>query len=404
MNLKPLSYRQAQSILESTARANLWHGPIRSGKTVASMLRWITYMAGRPTGNLMMIGKTLTTLQRNILMPMADLLGARNVRYSSAKKEAVICGRSVLLEGANDEGAEGKIRGLTLGGAYGDEVTLWPESFWVTLMGRLSEDGAQFFGTTNTDSPFHWLKVRVIDRAGALDFKHFPFALKDNLTLSPEYLASISQEYTGVFYQRFILGLWVLAQGSIYDMWDEAAHTYEVLPSDIGTVRAHVGVDYGTSNPCVFLYVLENPQGEVWIDDEYYWDSAERERQKTDDEYADDLVEFLRDRESPHVVCDPSAASFIVTLKRRGIRVKPADNTVLDGIRKVSAAMKNGRLHVNRRCKNLIREFSSYVWDERAQMRGEDAPLKKNDHAVDAVRYLYNTTIGKDRGKVVTSF
>lgn len=404
MNLRPLSFRQGQSILESTARTNLWHGPIRSGKTVASILRWITYMSGRPTGNLMMIGKTLTTLQRNILMPMEDLLGARNVKHSVSKKEAVICGRTVMLEGANDEGAEGKIRGLTLAGAYGDEVTLWPESFWVTLMGRLSEPGAQFFGTTNTDSPFHWLKVRVIDRAGDLDFAHFPFALKDNLTLSPEYIASISAEYTGMFYKRFIQGLWVMAQGAIFDAWSDAL---EVDPADLDRLLWHdeyVTIDYGTTNPCVFLRcgVARGSTIEAAVLDEYYWDSAKEERQKTDQQYADDLVAFIGGRPVRGVIVDPSAASFIAELRGRGLPIMTADNAVLDGIRLTSSWMASGRLKVSKKCRDLIREIGSYVWDERAQLRGEDAPLKKNDHACDALRYFVMTVLKSIASQIIT--
>lgn len=405
VDLKPMSPKQLRSIREGNARINVWEGSVRSGKTFSSILRWLVFLDEMPKGNLLMVGKTGRSLENNVLSLIAEMVGQGNCRINRGLGEAYICGRKVLLSSANDLRSEQKIRGLTLAGAYCDEVTLYPESYFKMLLSRLSVAGAKLFGTCNPDSPYHYLKREYLDRAGDLDLARFSFVLDDNPALDQAFVAALKQEYTGLWYRRMIDGEWVVAQGAVYDMWDESVHTYEALPPDVVPFRKFVGVDYGTANPCVFLYAVEDTLGRGWIEDEYYWDSSAKGRQKTDDEYADDLERFIEGRDVTCVVCDPSAASFITALKRRKIRVKAADNAVVSGIRTVSSALKNGRLRVNRgRCPNLIREVTSYVWDDNAQLRGEDAPLKQNDHAVDALRYLYTTAIGKGRDRGVSSF
>jgi PBSX family phage terminase large subunit len=386
------SEKQLRSIFDSNARINLWEGAVRSGKTVGSIIRWLEYIKKGPAGSLAMIGKTERTLKNNILDEIAPIVGSKNYEPRYGDGYVKIFGRKILLYGANDERSESKIRGKTLAGAYGDEITLWPESFFRQLMLRLSVKGSKFFGTTNPDSPYHWLKAEYIDKVdeGDLDMKVFHFNLDDNPALDPDYVRSLKKEYTGLWYKRFILGAWVQAAGAVYDMWDEDEHTFRDVALPAG-ISWEVWCDYGTHNPCVFLLVARKGE-RFWIMREYYWNSRETNRQKTDQEYRTDLVEFVGDRRIDKLVIDPSAASFIQELqKNTRFPIVKANNDVEDGIRVVSSALTAKRLLVHEDCKNTIREFGSYVWDEKAQKRGEDKPVKEMDHSMDAVRYGVNT-------------
>lgn len=381
------SEKQLDSIVNSDARLNFWQGAVRSGKTIASIVRWLDFIASGPQGDLLMVGKTERTLKRNVLDTMAQILGPKRFKYNKGEGEVYVCGRRIYVVGANDERAEGKIRGMTLAGAYGDEVTLWPEAFFKMLLSRLSVPGAKFFGTTNPDSPYHWLKREYLEKPD-LNLKSWHFLLEDNPNLDPEYVESLKKEYTGLWYKRFILGMWVQAEGAVYDMWDEDRHVVDEVPTPHEARLIYCGVDYGTTNPCAFLLI--SLADDTWyVHREYYHDSRAVGRQKTDAEYSRDLAEFLGDLKTRvPVVIDPSAASFKEQLQSDGFIVWEADNSVLDGIRAVATLLNEGRLKVHRSCQNLIREFSAYVWDEKAQKRGEDKPLKENDHALDALRYV----------------
>src|SRR5690606_23498028 len=243
------SAKAKASIRDSDARLNLWHGSVRSGKTIRSIIRWLTFIREAPPGALLMVGKTERTLRRNILDELERIVGARNYRYVGGSGEAFILGRRVLLVGANDERAEGKIRGMTLAGAYGDELTLWPEGFFRMLLSRLSLRGARFFGTTNPDGPYHWLKTDFLDREGELDLRAWHFTLEDNIALDPAYVASLKAEYGEgtLWYRRFIDGLWVAAEGAVYDFFNESEHVLPAPPPE-QPERLVLSVDYGTSN------------------------------------------------------------------------------------------------------------------------------------------------------------
>lgn len=388
------SHKQLDVIANSTARLNILDGSVRSGKTIASLVAWIMFVSEAPPGELLMVGKTERTLKRNILDVLEQIVGSRYFKYNLGAGEATLFGRRIYLVGANDLRSEGKIRGLTLAGAYGDEIALWPESFFTMLLSRLSVPGARFIGTTNPDSPYHWLKTNYLDRAGELGLRRWHFLLEDNPNLDPAYVEALKKEYVGLWYKRFILGLWVQAEGAVYDMWDDAIYAVDEVPSQF--TRYYVGVDYGTSNPTVFLLIGQH-EDKLYVIDEYYWDSAEQGRQKTDAEYSHDLREFIKGRYPQAIVIDPSATSFITQLRRDGVRmIRHANNSVLDGIRTVAAFLPQKRLFVYRkRCPNLLREFTAYVWDPQAQKRGEDRPLKQNDHALDALRYVVHTVFGR---------
>ena len=346
-------------------------------------------MVEGPPGPLLMVGKTERTLKRNILDPIAQMVGNANFRHVIGAGECYLYGRPIMLAGANDERSEGKIRGMTLVGAYGDELTLWPESFFGMLLSRLSLPGAQLFGTTNPDSPFHWLNVNYLEREADLSLRRFQFRLEDNPSLPAEYVEQLKREYTGLWYKRFILGLWVQAEGAIYDMFDPDIHVVDDDPAEIGIV--YNGIDYGTANSTVFIVVAWDVENRRWIAlHEYVYDSRKSGRQKTDAQYSEDYRLFMQDVGlfPQSVEVDPSAASFSLQLRRDGVQhVRAADNAVLDGIRDVARAFSTGQLVVHRRCQRLIASLLSYTWDPKAQKRGEDAPLKQNDHEADALRY-----------------
>lgn len=393
--MNELSPKQLDSVLRSTARINIWDGSVRSGKTVATFPRWLEYAINGPSGEYVMVGKTERTLKRNIINPLKEMLG-KDLRYNQGEGEIYIKKRRIYVAGANDERAADKIRGLTLAGAYGDELTLYPESFFKMLLTRLSVPGAQLFGTTNPDSPYHYLKTDYIDRVDELNCKIFKFKIDDNPFLSKEYVDALKKEFTGLFYKRFILGLWVLAEGVIFDMWDEDIHIVRTLRDN----KKHiVGVDYGTSNPCTYgLYGFNGNAPPVQLEKEYYHDGRAAGRQKTDAQYADDMVAWLGNVRPIAVYVDPSAASFIAELKARRLPVKKAKNDVLDGIRYVSGLLFRNEYTVHGSCRETPKGYAAYVWDEKAQKRGEDKPVKQNDHVTDRDRYALYTHFGNGPG------
>lgn len=392
-----LSEKQILSIREADARLNIWQGAVRSGKSFASLYRFLHFLRFGPDGPLIIVGRTTRTITTNIIDPMRDILGDY-VKYWSGKGELNIFGRKIYAVSANDARAEAKIRGSTFIGAYVDEITLIPETFVKMLLSRLSMEGAKLFGTTNPDSPYHWLKRDFLDRADELDLRTWAFKLEDNPSLSKEFVKQIKSEYSGLWYQRFIEGKWVQAEGAIYDFFDPSIHCLDVPLSRASFYVA--GVDYGTANPfaCVLVGVNFDSFPNMWVEDEYYFSSKRAQRQKTDYEYAEDLENFLRGRNVKAVYIDPSALSLKVELLKRGFdNLYEAENEVLDGIRLVAQYLSQGTLKVCSKCKNLISEFQSYVWDAKSTRLGQDRPIKENDHALDALRYaLYTHFFSKD--------
>lgn len=379
-------------------RINLLEGSVRSGKTWISLVLWAFWVATMPKdGNYLMVAKTLTSLRRNCLDLLQDLVGTANFTYSLSKKEAILFGRLVYLEGVNDARAESKIRGMTLQGAYCDELTLFTEDFFSMLLSRLSSKNAKLIATTNPDSPHHWLMDKYINRKDELDMLVLKFLIDDNPYLDPEYVANLKKEYTGVFYDRFILGLWVVAEGLIYP---EAAEGKYNVPFDANRKYTSyiVSIDYGTLNPCSMgLWGLSDG---VWYRiKEYYHSGRDTRKQLTDEEYYKKLIELIDGLPVREIIIDPSAASFIATIRKHGrYHVRKADNAVLDGIRNTAKALQNGSVRICDNCKNTIAEFSSYRWDEKSQ---EDKPIKENDHAMDDIRYFVNTVIAKSTAKFI---
>lgn len=362
-------------------RINLLEGSVSSGKTWISLVLWAFWVKTMPIDKqYMMCAKSLTTLKRNCLVLLQELIGESNFTFSISAKEGELFGRKILLEGANDARSESKIRGLTLQGAYCDELTQFPQDFFVMLLSRLRLPQAKLIATTNPDSPSHWLKTDYIDRQEQLDFLDMRFLIDDNTTLPADYVENLKLEYTGVFYERFINGFWVLAEGLIYPMYRDAL----CKSPDSYAEKYMMSIDYGTQN--AFAAILWGLYNGVWIAvDCYYYSGREKGIQKTDDEYGKDLEAFFENNlpaTYPKIktIIDPSAASFIALLaKSKHFKPLRANNDVLDGIRETATAMQLGRIKISENLLPVIKEFEGYVWDDKS---GDDKPVKVNDHCL----------------------
>ena len=375
--------KQADFVLNSDARVNIAHGAVRSAKTVGCNVRWLEAILKNP-GQALMVGKTLGSLERNVLLPLGSLVGQGNFEYKRSLKVARIYGREVWCEGANDESAYEKISGETLALGYVDEGSLCPRSFWDMLISRLSEKDAQLFTTTNPGPPGHYLKKAWIDREEELDLKAWHFQLSDNPWLDPAYVEELKRQFTGLFYQRYILGLWVVAEGSVYQNFDRSLHVVGHLP-DGKPDALRIGIDWGATHPTAFLKMYR--YGGVW-----YVAGEYRKSDLTNGELAKDLQDFIGGQYPTSIEVDPSAKSFRLELRQRGISaVMKADNAVLDGISRAGAAFQRGDLKiVGPSCPMLVEEIEGYRWDPKATDRGEDKPIKEADDLADALRYVGN--------------
>lgn len=412
----PMSQKQLESCRESSARVNIWEGSIRSGKTITALLRWLIYCATAPRGGeLVMVGRTRDSVWRNMVAPMQDpdLFGviSDQVIGNYGAPTVAILGRRVHVLGASDAKAEKVIRGMTVAGACVDELTTIPEEFFTQLLGRMSVTGAQLFGTTNPDNPAHWLKRKFLDRLAQLpDWRAWKFTIRDNPSLSTDYIDSISREYTGLWYRRFILGEWVAAEGAIFDMWDPDKHimAWEKLPEMHRLLG--VGVDYGTTNATaglllgmahVFNDYGQRTDSKLYLIDEYRYDPATEQQRKTNEQLSRELRAWMRSDHLPYrtvlepewLILDPAAASFKVQLQADGIpNVIPADNSVSYGIGTVASLLSSGHLHTTTKTPGFNLEAPGYSWDPKATLAGEDKPLKVADHSLDAGRYAVTTT------------
>lgn len=387
----------------AVARKNLFEGAVRSSKTNTSLLRWAYYAASEaPEGYpLLMAGRTFTTLRDNVLSDLQGLVGEDNFRFS--QNEGQLFGRKVLFRGADKAGSEAKIRGATFAGAYLDEKTLLDKEFCKQVGMRMSLEGAREYATTNPDSPHHWLKKEEIDRQkefGSDRLRVFHFELKDNPSLPQFYVQQLDIEYVGLWHDRFVKGKWVVAEGSVYPFFQEALHVIPGPPckADYYTVS----IDYGTSDAtCFQLFGHMHkplPGGlTCWLEAEYYWDSRlPGNAQKTDTEYADDFKLWLGNIQPRYIIVDPSAASFKLALIRKNYRqVRNARNAVVDGIRTQARMLKSGAFKLCAGARQSIEDYGYYVWDEKAQQRGEDKPMHNNSHTLDTTRYCLNTIYGR---------
>lgn len=423
-----LSPKQRQCIRRSEHRINIWDGAIRSGKTLSSIIAWLDFCRYGPAGPLAMIGKTLQTLSRNVL-DVIDELHPAAIQYTRGASTARIMGRLVHLFGANNATAETKIRGLTLAGAYLDEATLVTEPFFAQLLGRMSVPGAKLFATTNPDSNRHWLMQKYIKRAGELSLIRHHFRLTDNPSLSREYLDAISKEFTGLWRKRFIEGLWVGADGAIYDLWDEEAHTIPksyIGIRDDGTFEPRPGVriervlisglDYGqTHETRAYLLglarvIVDAVTGRILPDSEGGEGTRTRytlivldefaPKQMTVGQHAVKFLEWLKDqpvpmwREPEWIAVDPAAKVFRTEMADKGYTTLAASNKVLPGIQTVASLLASGGLYVVHETNpHLVDRIPQYLWDEKATERGDTKPIKEDDDEVDALRYTVMSSV-----------
>ena len=403
---KPFSRKQKQVLTWWTSKSAvkdkdgiIADGAIRSGKTVSMSLAYVMWaMATFNDKNLGMSGKTIGSFRRNVLFWLKLMLVSRGYKIKDHRADNMLevsrkgITNYFYIFGGKDERSQDLIQGITLAGMFFDEVVLMPESFVNQATGRCSEEGSKFWFNCNPEGPYHWFKLNWIDKAKEKNLVYLHFTMDDNLSLSESIKKRYRSMYSGVFYKRYIQGLWSVAEGVIYDMFDLAKHTYNEIKSSF-TKDCYVSIDYGTQNATVFLLWRKGLDGIWYCEKEYYYSGRDNKKQKTDKEFADDLEDFTKDYPVKEVIIDPSAASFIAEVKERKIRVKKAKNDVLDGIRFVASLLNSEKIMFNESCKNTISEFNSYIWDKKASDKGEDKPIKEHDHAMDAVRYFCYTII-----------
>lgn len=377
------SPKQNKSFCESTHRFNIWVGAVSSGKTFSSIEAFIRDLKSGPPGDAMIIGVNRTAIQRNILTHLYKRLGfpCPTEKTSMAK----LYNRNVWFVGAPDVSAVSTIQGSTLALAYVDEATNLPEPFWKMLESRLRVPGAKLLATCNPEGPSHWLKKDYIDKK-ELDLVHWNFTLDDNPVLDEAYKSQLKASYTGMWYNRYILGEWALAHGAIFDCYDQDNEYIRDYPSPNYYI---VGIDYGTTNATAATLIAVSPRQwpQLRVEKEYYYDSAVNGRSKTDDELVRDIKDFIGYKNVSAIYVDPAAASFKIALRRADMPVVDANNDVLLGIKTLSKFISGKNLLIHKGCKILREQVQSYAWDSKAADRGEDKPIKKSDHAVDALRY-----------------
>ena len=365
-------------------------GAARSGKTSIMMVAFIDWAMREFSGQRFGIcGKTVDSATKNIIVPYISMSYAKErytIRWRRSDKLLEVKRGSVVnwfeVFGGKDESSFMLIQGRTLAGVLLDEVALMPESFANQALARCSVDGARMWFSCNPDNPKHWFYVNWIKRCSERNALYLHFTMPDNPSLSEKTLARHEAMYTGVFYRRYIMGEWCLAEGLVYD-FSEANITDEVPEF----ADYYISIDYGTLNPFSCGLWAVNGNKAVRIK-EYYYDGRANYKQLTDEEYCDAVERLTDGYEIKRAVIDPSAASFITALKRRGFRVQQADNAVLDGIRRTAVYLKNGNIKIHRCCTDAIREFGLYRWDDK---KTEDAVVKDNDHAMDDIRYFCST-------------
>lgn len=395
----PISQKQKQIMAFPFTKydALICDGAIRSGKTVFMTLSFVDDAMRRFNGQRFGIcGKTVDSAVKNIIMPYLGLSYAKKryrIQWRRADKLLVVSKGNIQnvfeVFGGKDESSFMLIQGRTLAGVLLDEVALMPRSFVEQAMARCSVDGSKLWFNCNPASPQHWFYTEWIQNARERNALHLHFLLEDNPSLSESIIQRYKSLYTGVFYQRYILGEWCLAEGLIYP-FEADTHTAKELPEEAthGLGEWYISCDYGTLNPfSAGLWWVH--QGKAIRVKEYYYSGRDKSAMKTDEEYYQELEELAGDRYIRCVIVDPSAASFIATIRRHGrFAVRKARNEVLPGIRLTAAMLKAGVIKIHKDCKDAIREFGLYSWEEKGEV---DKPLKVNDHAMDDIRYFCST-------------
>jgi PBSX family phage terminase large subunit len=399
--IEQLSHRQTQ-VLTWWCSSSPWtqrdciicDGAVRSGKTLCMSLSFVCWAMRAFHGRqLAFCGKSIGSVRRNLTEPLLPLLREFGFSYQEKRSENRIeisfgaRQNTFYLFGGLDEGSASLIQGATFAGVLLDEVALMPRSFVEQACARCSVEGSRLWFNCNPEGPEHWFYKEWIQKAEEKNALYLHFTMEDNPSLSPKTLRRFQRLYTGSFYRRFVLGEWVVAQGLVYDFFDDS---YVEEPPE-SCEEYVISCDYGTRNPASFG--LWGRVGEKWYRvGEYYYDSRREGRQKTDAEYEEALRTLAGGRNIRLVVVDPSAASFITLLRQKGWRVKKAKNDVLAGIRLTASLLQAGTLVICSPCTDAIREFHQYRWEDGA---GRDQVRKEFDHAMDDIRYFAATVVGK---------
>ena len=348
-------------------------------------------------------GKTIVSLRRNLLTELVPYLRRIGMSVREKRSENLVVVRFAghenrfLLFGGRDESSAALIQGSTLAGVLLDEAALMPRSFVEQAIARCSVPGSRLWFNCNPEGPQHWFYREWILKAEERRALYLHFAMEDNPALSRKIRERYRRAYSGVFYRRFVLGEWTAAQGLVYDFFQRERDAPDAPEGPF--TRWRISVDYGTANPASFG--LWGERDGVWYRvREYYYSSRKAGRQKTDAEYTEDLAALAGGRTVQRVIVDPSAASFIEALRRKGFWVVRANNDVSDGIRVTADLLKRRRIVICRECRDCLREMELYCWDERT---GRDAPRKEDDHAMDEMRYFAMDLAEEGGGFAVTS-
>ena len=375
-------------------------GAVRSGKTSLMMVAFIDWaMRSYKNTRFGICGKTVDSATKNIIAPYTAMTYAKEkyrIRWRRSDKLLEVSRGDVTnwfeVFGGKDESSFMLIQGRTFAGVLMDEVALMPRSFVEQAMARCSVAGARFWFSCNPGSPNHWFYQEWIKKPFEHNVLYLHFRMEDNPSLTQETLELYRSTYRGIFYQRYILGEWVVAEGLIYNFGED-----NITDETPKGAEYYISVDYGTLNP--FSAGLWSVTGAKAVRiREYYYDGRKRQRQLTDEEYCEAIETLAEGIFITKVIVDPSAASFIAALKRKGYRVQQADNSVLDGIRRTAGYLKNGNIKIHRSCVDTIQEFGLYRWDEE---KTEDTVIKENDHAMDDIRYFCNTILRKKVKEVI---
>lgn len=371
-------------------------GAIRSGKTLSMSLSYVLWAMNTYNGqDFGMAGKTISSFRRNVLRWLMVMLKSRgyNIKYNRTDNILTVQKGDVInnfyIFGGKDEGSQDLVQGVTCAGFFFDEVALMPESFVNQATGRCSVDGSKFWFNCNPDSPRHWFKVNWIDKAEEKKMLYLHFTMEDNLSLSEKIKARYRSMYVGVFFKRFIEGIWCVAEGLVYSMFDDEVDGKHVKSKHIsGAKEWVVSVDYGTVNPfAAGLWAFDGRHAQMEY--EYYYDSRETGVRRDDETHYQELCKLIGDRKVSFIIVDPSAASFIETIKKHGKYIaKGAENDVLDGIRVVTTMLNKGIISFYKDCESVMQEMGLYSWDMESV---EDAVIKENDHMEDSIRYFCYT-------------
>lgn len=384
-----LSQKQLEFARYANRRWNFKGGATRSGKTYLDF-KWIIPLrirerAGKD-GLAVILGVTKSTIERNVLEPMRNLYGDKLVGTISSDNTAWIFGEKCYCLGAEKVSQVSKIRGASIKYCYGDEVADWSEEVFALLKSRLDKEYSCFDGTYNPQYPNHWLKKFLDSNA---DIFSQVYTIDDNPFLPPSFVENLKKEYAGtVFYDRYILGKWTLAEGLVYPMFGDSCIVQDI--PDTGDY--YISIDYGTHNPfSAGLWCVTKTEA-VRIG-EYYYCGREERKEKTPEEYYSEVKRLAGGRDIKCLIVDPSADAFIATVKKHHeFKVRGAVNDVLPGIQTTAEMIASGKLKIHESCEDAIREFGLYRWDEKAE---SDRVVKENDHAMDEVRYMVMTVLKK---------